>query len=96
MLTISAVLSQDLSFTTTQDALHHAMGTVLSNTDLFNSIEYSSSVLKDASSLLGGRTSVSKHSLVQHALADAHKLLRKGRAELKTKNGKSTTTRTLT
>ena len=86
MLAISAVLSQDLSFTTTQDALHHAMGTVLSNTEFFNSVAYSSSVLKDVSSLVGG-TSVSEHSLVQHALADAYKLLRRGRAELKSKNG---------
>ena len=85
LLTISAVLCQDLSFATTQDALQHAMGTILSNTDIFNSLSYSSSVLKDVSSLLARGPATSGHILAQHALADVHRLFGRGRTDLKSK-----------
>ena len=85
LLTISAVLCQDLSFATTQDALQHAMGTILSNTDIFSSLSYSSSVLKDISSLLAKRPATTGQTLAQHALADIHRLFGRGRTDLKSK-----------
>lgn len=79
---ISAVLSEKLIFCTAQDALEHAMAAVQHKSEFFNSQSFSSSVLKDVSSIL---TTVGSSGclLAVHALTDLHRLARKGRYQLK-------------
>ena len=83
------MLSDNLSFTTTQDSLEHAIATVESKPHLFNSRQYSLSILHDVV-ILVQRTSMTGFLFASHALADVYEILHKAKKIVKstTSHGK--------
>lgn len=68
------MLSDNLSFTTTQDSLEHAIAMVESKPHLSNSRQYSLSILHDVV-ILVQRTSMTGFLFASHALADVYEIL---------------------
>ena len=84
MLRISSVLSDDLSFTTIQDAISHVIASIRTQPDLSSPHQYSLSLIDELLLLVEPRGVASGRVLGVHALADIIHLISAAKKQLKT------------
>ena len=74
MLDISGVLSDNINYSTVEDAIQHAIASVKCRPHMFNSLEYSHFIIRDVIKLIH-TTSWSGCLLCTHALADVFEII---------------------
>ena len=83
MLRISSVLSDDLSFTTIQDAISHVIASIRTQPDLSSPHQYCLSLIDELLLLMEPRGVVGGRVLGVHALADIIRLVCTAKKQLK-------------
>lgn len=85
LYTLSSSLSKNLTFESLKSVVHNSLNVVLELRDLFNSMEFSYDIIQDVVDLIKGSYKRGKKEVnfIDCALSDVHRILEKGRKELK-------------
>lgn len=85
LYTLSSSLSKNLTFESLESVVHNSLNVVLESKDLFNSLDFSNDIVLDVIDLVKGSFKRGEKvvNFIDCALSDAHRILEKGRKELK-------------